>query len=388
MPPDFIAESELWGPLFALTVFVVFLFVAAIVQCIFHFVLKRRKKTSPESLDTELIATVRGPAILFIVILAPLLGFITLTELRAPTWDFANGLDIWARRMWTVVVVIEISYLASHVTQTLLAWYIRSIAARTDIGLESKLLPPVRRVLPMVIYSVGLLVALDSLDIAISPLLAGFGIGGLAVALAVQPTLSNFFAGTYIVTEGELKEGDFVELEGGPSGYVADVGWRSTKIRSRFNNLIIVPNSKMVDTILTNYYSPTPAMNVVVTCGVSYESDLDHVQEVVLDVTRKILEDSPHAVEDVDPFVGFSDFGDSNIDFFVFVQAHDRTGSFVLKSEIIKRIHAQFAKEGIEINYPVRRLIYPSDGDNTLDEQSTINGKEELGPIEPLRSDR
>ena len=148
MPPDFIAESELWGPLFALAVFVVLLLFAAILQCVFHFVLKRREKTSSESLDTELIATIRGPAILFIVILAPLLGFISLTELRTPAWDFANGLDIWARRMWTVVVVIEISYLASHVTQTLLAWYIRSIAARTDIGLESKLLPPVRRGLP------------------------------------------------------------------------------------------------------------------------------------------------------------------------------------------------------------------------------------------------
>ena len=136
------------------------------------------------------------------------------------------------------------------------------------------MLPTLRRVLPITIYAIGVLIAIDSFGVSVSPILAGLGIGGLAVALAVQPTLSNFFAGTYVVTEGELKKGDFIELEGGPSGYVEEVGWRSTKIRSRFNNLVIIPNSRMAESIVTNYYSPTPAMNVVVTCGVSYEACL------------------------------------------------------------------------------------------------------------------
>ena len=90
-----------------------------------------------------------------------------------------NGLDVWARKIWSVVVIFEISYLVSHLSQTLLAWYIRSIVDRTNTGVENKVLPPVRRVLPLVIYSIGLFVALDSLNIAISPLLAGFGIGRL-----------------------------------------------------------------------------------------------------------------------------------------------------------------------------------------------------------------
>ena len=173
------------------------------------------------------------------------------------------------------MIVAEVSYLASHLTQFLIAWYLRAIAARSTIDLDAKLLPPIRRVLPLTIYFVGALVALDNLDISISPLLAGLGIGGLAVALAVQPTLSNFFAGTYLVTEGELKEGDFIELESGPSGYIAGVDWRSTKIRSRYNNLIIVPNSHMASSVVTNYSSPSPAMNVIVTCGVSYDADLE-----------------------------------------------------------------------------------------------------------------
>jgi small-conductance mechanosensitive channel len=360
MPPDFIKESELWGPLFALGVFAALLLAAAIVQVVFQIMLKHRLRAAPEALDTQIVASIKGPAVLFIIILGPLLGFITLTELKTPTWDSLDGLDIWARRVWALVVIGEVSYLASHVSQALLVWYIKILAARTSTGLEDKLLPPVRRVLPMTIYALGTLIALDRLDVAISPLLAGFGIGGLAVALAVQPTLTNFFAGTYLVTEGELKEGDFIELDGGPSGYVVDVGWRSTKVRSRFNNLVIIPNSKMADTIVTNYYSPTPAMNVIVTCGVSYDSDLAKVERAVLEVARNVIERSSHAVSDVEPFFGFSEFGDSNIDFFVFLQANDRTGTFTLKSELIKEIRARFLEEGIEINYPVRRLVYPS----------------------------
>ena len=369
MPPEFIKESQLWGPLFALGVFIIVLLLAAIVQLVFQLVLRHRNKTSKTGLGTQIIDTLKGPAVLFVVILAPLLGFVVLTELTSPFWKFMDGMDTWARKIWAVIVIFEVAYVASHVTQTLLGWYITAIAARTDIGVENKLIPPVRRVLPLVIYAVGLLVALDTLDVAISPLLAGFGIGGLAVALAVQPTLSNFFAGTYLVTEGELNEGDFIELEGGPSGFVVDVGWRSTKVRSRFNNLVIIPNSKMVDSILTNYYSPTPAMNVIVTCGVSYDSDLAHVERVVLEVTQETIDESPLAVKDIEPFFSFSEFGDSNIDFFVFIQANDRTGTFILKSQIIKKIHARFEKEGIEINYPVRRIVYPNNNDSSSIEE-------------------
>ncbi len=360
MPPEAIRVSELWGPLWALGVFMVLTLIAAIAQVIFQVIVKRRTAAAPDAIDTQIFATIKGPLVLFLLILGLFLGFTILTDLESDTYDVLEGWDEWARGAWTVVVIAEVAYLVSQLTQVLISWYVRTLAARTGAGVEARLLPPVRRILPVVIYAVAALVALDGLDVSISPLLAGFGIGGIAVALAVQPTLSNFFSGTYLVTEGELKVGDFIELDGGPSGYVEDVGWRSTKIRSRFNNLVIVPNSKMADTIVTNYYSPTPAMNVIVNCGVSYDSDLAHVEMVATEVARQVIAESPHAVTDTEPFFGFSTFGDSNIDFWVFVQAADRIGSFSLTSALIKGIHARFNEEGIEINYPVRKLLSPA----------------------------
>ena len=144
---------------------------------------------------------------------------------------------------------------------------------------------------------------------------------------------------------------------------MVDVSWRSTKIRDRFNNLIMIPNSKMMESVMTNYVSESTAVTILVPCGVSYESDLEKVERVSLEVANGVRDDLEEAVDDFDPLVRFSDFGESNIDFNVIMQANDRLGSFVVKHELIKRLHSRFREEGIEINYPVRKLVgSPSEG--------------------------
>ena len=355
---DLLTQNNLWISIISILVFVFILVVAGLTQIILQKLYKSTKTKDPSKIFPQIIKIIKGPIVVLICVSAPFASITIFNEISETSLQPLLKLIInWGYKVWWIIIIFWIANLLSKVTQLILTSYITTIIQKTNTGIESKILPPIRRVLPLAIYSIALLVTLDGLGVAISPLLAGFGIGGLAVALAVQPTLSNFFAGTYLVTEGELKEGDFIELDGGPSGYVVDVGWRSTKIRSRFNNLVIIPNSKMVDTIVTNFYSPTPAMNVIVNCGVSYDSNLKQVEEIVTEIANDLVKTSPYAIEEVDPFIGFSNFGDSNIDFFVFLQAKDRTESFILKSELIKRIHQRFEKEGIEINYPVRKLI-------------------------------
>ena len=355
---DLLTQNNLWISIISILVFVFILVLAGLTQIILQKLYKSTNTKDPSKIFPQIIKIIKGPIVVLICVSAPFASITIFNEISETSLQPLLKLIInWGYKVWWIIIIFWIANLLSKITQLILTSYITTIIQKTNTGIESKILPPIRRVLPLAIYSIALLVTLDGLGVAISPLLAGFGIGGLAVALAVQPTLSNFFAGTYLVTEGELKEGDFIELDGGPSGYVVDVGWRSTKIRSRFNNLVIIPNSKMVDTIVTNFYSPTPAMNVIVNCGVSYDSNLKQVEEIVTEIANDLVKTSPYAIEEVDPFIGFSNFGDSNIDFFVFLQAKDRTESFILKSELIKRIHQRFEKEDIEINYPVRKLI-------------------------------
>jgi small-conductance mechanosensitive channel len=122
--------------------------------------------------------------------------------------------------------------------------------------------------------------------------------------------------------------------------------------------MVIIPNSNLAASIITNYYGPTMDIGVIVSCGVSYSSDLTQVQTVAMEVAREVIGELDEAIKDFEPWFGFEQFGDSNIDFWVWIQAKDRLASFRLKSELIRRLHARFEQEGITINYPVRRLVY------------------------------
>ncbi|MBI4282697.1 MAG: mechanosensitive ion channel family protein, partial [Chloroflexi bacterium] len=152
--------------------------------------------------------------------------------------------------------------------------------------------------------------------------------------------------------------GDFIEMEGGVRGYVVEVGWRSTRIRTPFNNLVVMPNSRIADSILTNYSEPSTEMGMMVEAGVSYSSNLAHVREVVLEEASQLIEEMPEADKKTQPRFGYERFGDSNVDFWVWLQSKDRISSFALKTELMIRLHERFAREGIEINYPVRKLVY------------------------------
>ena len=179
------------------------------------------------------------------------------------------------------------------------------------------------------------------------------------MALAIQPTLANLFAGTYVMTEGVIATGDYIQLENGLQGYVVEVSWRSTRIRDWHNNLVVVPNSKFAETIITNFQQPTKAVNVYFECGTSYDSDLYRVEEICLEVMDTIVDSHPMAIKEYGKYFAFDNFGDSNVNFWLFVQATDRLGSFVVQSDMMKLLHKRFQEEGIVINYPVRTLQFP-----------------------------
>ena len=357
--PNFAVDSARLASLYAAAIFAAFAVAAAAVHVVLTVIASRRRQADDHSLAASVLTTFKGPLALFLVTLGLLLAFQALASSTDSTLSWLADYREWALRAWLVSVALIASYLATHVLESISLWYLENVAERTASDIDDRIMAQVRRFVPLVVYTVGVLLSLDILGVSITPLIAGLGIAGIAVALALQPTLGNLFSGTYLAVEGELNEGDFVELEGGPSGFVVDVGWRSTKIRDRFNNMIMIPNSQLVDSTLTNYYSYSKVMTVLVACGVSYESDLVRVEEVSLEVAAQVRDDLEEAVDEFDPVVRFTAFGDSNIDFVVVMQAQDRAASFAVRHETIKRLHTRFNEEGIEINYPVRRLVFP-----------------------------
>jgi len=208
----------------------------------------------------------------------------------------------------------------------------------------------------LIVMIIGLLVVLQTIGVSVLPILTAFGVGGLAVALALQDTLSNFFSGLQILFSKQFRVGDFIRLESGEEGYVADITWRNTIIRALPNNLIVVPNAKLAGSRITNFHLPVKEMTTLVPVNVSYGSDLEKVERVTLDVAKKVLEEIEGGVGDYEPLVRYGAFTDFSISFNVILQIHEFTDRFLITHELIKRLHRRYREEGIEIPFPARTV--------------------------------
>jgi small-conductance mechanosensitive channel len=213
------------------------------------------------------------------------------------------------------------------------------------------------------VIAVGILILLNQLGISITPLLTALGVGGLAVALALQDTLSNLFAGFYVSLSGQIRVSDYIKLESGEEGYVTDISWRSTAIRALPNNLIIIPNGKLAQSIVTNYHLPEKRMSLLIPISVSYSSDPDHIERVLIEEARLGAEEIPGLLKEHDPFVRFiPGFGDSSLDFTLICQVNEFVDQYLAQHELRKRIFKRFREEGIDIPFPIRTVYLKNNG--------------------------
>jgi small-conductance mechanosensitive channel len=202
----------------------------------------------------------------------------------------------------------------------------------------------------------GMFIIFKALKIDVTPMLAALGIGGLAVALALQDPLGNFFSGLHILASSEIRPGDYLKLDSGDEGVVTDISWRTTTIRTLSNNAILIPNLKLSQSIITNFHLNEQQLSFPVELGVSYDSDLEQVEKITLEVARSVLNEVPGGVIEFEPLMRFTKFGDSSIDFTVILRASDFNYQYPIKHEFIKRLHKRYGEEGIEIPYPIRNL--------------------------------
>lgn len=201
------------------------------------------------------------------------------------------------------------------------------------------------------VYIIGVLIILQFVGISITPILTALGVGGLAVALALQDTLSNLFSGLNIIASKQIKPGDFIKLDNQEEGLVTDITWRYTTIKAMPNNRIVVPNFKLASAIITNYNLPEEDLTVNILLEVSYDSDLKYVEQITIEVANKIQQEIEGAVKSHEAVVRFKEFGSSGIRFAVVLRAKDFNAQFLLKHEFIKALHQRYTELKIKIPY-------------------------------------
>lgn len=206
----------------------------------------------------------------------------------------------------------------------------------------------------VLLISLGVLILLDTLGVAITPVLASLGVGSVAVALALQETLTNLFSGIYLLIDQPIRIGDFVKIDEGMEGFVRKIGWRSTHIQVLSNNTIIIPNSNLSNSRVNNYNLPDSETAVLINIGISYQNDLDKVEKVTIEVATEIMKTIPGCVSTFSPFIRYNDFTESAVKFTVILRAKQFIDNYLIKHEFLKSLHARYRHEGITFGYPQR----------------------------------
>jgi small-conductance mechanosensitive channel len=291
---------------------------------------------------------------------------IFLEAVKSPTiyWSLAVGLYIaldtsgfpkkyvaYGLSALYILIILSVTLAVANISSNIFLNKIKkSATAQPVTGLS-------RTVIKGLIFALGLLIVLNGLGISITPLLTALGVGGLAVALALQDTLSNLFAGMHILVENSVRVGDYIKLSSGEEGYVTDIGWRTTRVRQLTNNMIIIPNSKLIQSNVTNYHLPEKKMSLLINIGVSYDSDPDFIEKVLVEEALGAAGEVAGLLKDPPPFVRFMPgFGDSSLDFTLVCQVEEYTDQYLAQHEIRKRVFKRFKKEGIVIPFPIRTV--------------------------------
>jgi small-conductance mechanosensitive channel len=263
-----------------------------------------------------------------------------------------------SNRVLTVCVIALLLYYGSKVLQLFLnAWLSRRVE-------RESLREPIRFVSQVVFAGFAVMIVLDNLGISLTAVWTTLGVGSVAVALALQDTLSNFFAGVYLRLDNPVRLGDYIKLESGDEGFVIQQGWRSARIRTLPNNVVVVPNGKLASTIVTNYSLPEPEMSLLISVGVSYDSDPEAVERILVEEATRAAGHIEGLLSAPPPFVRFiPGFGDSSLDFTLICRVATFVDQYLVQHELRKRIFARFRREGLTIPFPQRDVhVHTEDG--------------------------
>lgn len=323
--------------------------VAHLVTLLFRNILLKITAKTITKLDDDIVKTMQRPIYWGVILTGIYLALSQLPELQ----QYIPTIAMIAQTGFILILLIA----AIKLSNVFFGWVANNKKLKKKHAGFAMVFHKITNAL---IYFLGIIFILQAVGISITPLVASLGVGGLVIGLALQSTLSNYFSGLYVVADGFVKPEDYIELDNGVRGYVVTVGWRNTIIRTWNNNLVMIPNSKLADSMITNYNEPENKGSFIVECGVAYNTDLKKAEKVALETASKIQKKKKYGAEDYKPVVRFYEFADSNINLKVVLQADKYKDHYEMKHDFIKELKSAYDKTGIVISFPMRTLDFPA----------------------------
>lgn len=310
----------------------------------------RRAESTKTRLDDVVSRALRGPVRVFAILTG--LG-VALLAIALP-----SQVHQWVRALLGLLLGITLVVLAARFAAGLVETY----GERARLEGPSRNLA--RRLSTIAIWSLGILLVLQRQGVNVGPLLTTLGLAGLAIALAFQDTLSNLFAGVYIQADRPLDVGHYVRFEEhNLEGFVVEVGWRTTKIRTLGNNLVVLPNARAANSIVTDFALPEPRMSLLVRVPVSPDADAARVEALILDEAQKAAGAIPGFLSTPPPFVRFiPGYTESGLEFTLICQVATFVDQYAVQHELRHRISLRLRAEGLAPSVPHRDVRITMEG--------------------------
>ncbi|MBN2122229.1 mechanosensitive ion channel family protein [Candidatus Micrarchaeota archaeon] len=321
----------------------------SVVMALFSTAKMLTKKTKTR-LDDYLISGLRRPLKILSILLAV---FISMQTFYAGFMLFEYSTST----VFTLLFILAATYAVDKTFAAFMRWYGEEVAPKTDSKFDDEIFPLFAKIGRSLIYIFGIIVLLGQMGIEITAFVAALGVGSLAIALALQETLANFFAGVHLLADRPVRPGDYIKLDGTEViGTIEEVGWRSTRIRTWDNNIVYIPNSKMAQSIIINYFNPNSEMGYAMSFTASYEDEPDKVIDALWEALRAAAKKTGKVVNLDESVIRTNSFLDSAVEYKVVVKIPVYGDRFALQGELTRQVYYTFAKKGISIPFPTRTL--------------------------------
>jgi MscS family membrane protein len=328
----------------AIVVFIGFFLIAKLSVFISEKIILRITSKTKTNVDDLIVQKTNKPVSLILVLIGLRLALLPL--------KINETIEATTQRIILMFIIILIAYIIDVIIGVFINAWAERYSRRTHVKLDVQVIRMFHRFQKILIYILALLFVLQHWGIQITPLLTSLGVAGIAVAFALQATLANVFGGIGLIMDRTIKIGDIVKLDTGESGVVHDIGIRSTKIKTFDNDIVTIPNGKLVDSRITNISQPDASTRVTMEFGVAYGSDPDKVKKIALDCLKGVK----HILKEPAPDIWFVNMGDFAMQFKFMFRVDDIANKWAVHQEIITKLYKSLNKNKITIPYPTRTI--------------------------------
>ena len=329
---------------YSLSILIAFYILSELIVFISQKIILRLTKKTKTDIDDIIVKRTSKPISIILILVGIRLALFPLKLSQKSLGIFEN--------MVVSSIIIVVTYITIVVIDVLIDNWGKNLAAKTESRIDDEIIPVLHRLSRIFISIIGLLFILPIWGIQIGPLLTSLGIAGIAVAFALQNTLGNIFGGMSILLDKSIKVGDKIKLDADTMGTVVDVGLRSTKIRSWDNEMITIPNGKLADAKILNFFQPDPSVRITIDFGVEYGSNPDKVRKVVTSTIKKL----PNLTRVSEIKVVMMEMADFALKFKVLFWVKNFDVKFDTKALATERIYLELNKAKIVIPFPTRTV--------------------------------